>query len=51
MYRVPNISVTRPMVSGTVDSHSSPMAAVNRIVEAVETGTSRNATITAERAK
>ena len=42
MSRVPNMSAMRPEVSGTVDSHSSPVSAANTSTVAGVAGSTRN---------
>ena len=48
---MPNISATRPEVSGTVESHSTPIAAPNISALAGDIGTSTKAVIATARRK
>ena len=51
MKRVPNISATSAEVSGTVESHSTPIAAPNRSALAGDIGASTKAVIATARRK
>ena len=51
IWRVPKISPTRPLVSGTVPVQIKPIAAANTMADACEVGSERNSTNKAVRAR